>query len=166
MQTNLVSFNSYFWKWAIKISFVLSLFLGSEILSAQIPGSFTTDTFGPFCLYSSNFTYDGDVNSKPSYENQDGSLLVSWDGAKWIVGTGFEHASDTPFPPATGWTTLFGSGCNNPFAINAYGPDLSSGGDVPTLSEWGLIILALLFMTFGTLYLIQPQFNKLQKREA
>ncbi len=28
---------------------------------------------------------------------------------------------------------------------------------VPTLSEWGLIILALLFMTFGTLYIIQVQ---------
>ncbi|MGB1243459.1 MAG: IPTL-CTERM sorting domain-containing protein, partial [Chitinophagales bacterium] len=30
-----------------------------------------------------------------------------------------------------------------------------SGGDVPTLSEWGLINLALLLMTFGTLSIIQ-----------
>lgn len=28
--------------------------------------------------------------------------------------------------------------------------------DVPTLSEWGLILLALLLMTAGTLYLVQP----------
>ncbi len=30
---------------------------------------------------------------------------------------------------------------------------------IPTLSEWGLIILALLLMTFGTLYLINSQFS-------
>ncbi len=30
---------------------------------------------------------------------------------------------------------------------------------VPTLSEWGLIILALLLMTFGTLYLVQPNWR-------
>jgi len=30
---------------------------------------------------------------------------------------------------------------------------------IPTLSEWGLIILALMFMTMGTLYLVQPNFR-------
>ncbi len=33
---------------------------------------------------------------------------------------------------------------------------VESIADVPTLSEWGLIILALLLMTAGTLYLVQP----------
>ncbi len=37
-------------------------------------------------------------------------------------------------------------------------PD-SSGGDVPTLSEWGLIVLALLLMTLGTLVLVQPNWR-------
>ncbi len=32
--------------------------------------------------------------------------------------------------------------------------------DVPTLSEWGLINLAILLMTFGTVYLIRPSFVK------
>ncbi|MFK7905438.1 MAG: IPTL-CTERM sorting domain-containing protein, partial [Chitinophagales bacterium] len=32
--------------------------------------------------------------------------------------------------------------------------------DVPTLSQWGLIILALLFMTMGTLYWVHPYFRK------
>ncbi len=36
----------------------------------------------------------------------------------------------------------------------------SSGGDVPTLSEWGLIILALLLMTLGTLVLVQPNWRE------
>lgn len=30
---------------------------------------------------------------------------------------------------------------------------------VPTLSEWGLLILALLLMTFGTVYLMQPMYD-------
>ncbi|MEZ4886000.1 MAG: IPTL-CTERM sorting domain-containing protein [Chitinophagales bacterium] len=30
---------------------------------------------------------------------------------------------------------------------------------VPTLSEWGLIVLALLLMTLGTLYLLQPNWR-------
>ena len=35
----------------------------------------------------------------------------------------------------------------------------SSAASIPTLSEWGLIILALLLMTAGTLYLVQqPSF--------
>jgi len=38
-------------------------------------------------------------------------------------------------------------------------PPASSNTDVPTLSEWGLIILALSFMTLGTLYLVQPKFR-------
>ena len=45
----------------------------------------------------------------------------------------------------------------------------SSGGSnasIPTLSEWGLIVLALFFMTLGTLYLLQPEFNKLQKEKV
>ncbi|MGB0931150.1 MAG: IPTL-CTERM sorting domain-containing protein [Chitinophagales bacterium] len=37
-------------------------------------------------------------------------------------------------------------------------------GSIPTLSEWGLIVLALMLMTFGTLYLVHPSkkvfFNK------
>ncbi|MFK7907760.1 MAG: hypothetical protein AB8B69_21655 [Chitinophagales bacterium] len=34
-----------------------------------------------------------------------------------------------------------------------------TSADVPTLSEWGLLILALSFMTLGTLYLLQPKFR-------
>jgi len=41
----------------------------------------------------------------------------------------------------------------------------SSGGNVPTLSEWGLIILALLLMTLGTLYLVQWNWRKAVERE-
>ncbi|MFK7904896.1 MAG: hypothetical protein AB8B69_07220 [Chitinophagales bacterium] len=41
---------------------------------------------------------------------------------------------------------------------------VSSAGNVPTLSEWGLLNLAILLMTFGTIYLIQPNFSLRKKR--
>ena len=39
----------------------------------------------------------------------------------------------------------------------------TSTASIPTLSEWGLINLALLLLTFGTIYLINPSFS-LRKR--
>ncbi|MEZ4885305.1 MAG: hypothetical protein R3E32_11305 [Chitinophagales bacterium] len=43
----------------------------------------------------------------------------------------------------------------------------SGPASIPTLSEWGLLNLALLLMTFGTIYLIQPNFSlrKVARRE-
>lgn len=47
------------------------------------------------------------------------------------------------------------------FQINTQPPSATPPAtDVPTLSEWGLIILALLLMTLGTLYLVQPNFRE------
>ena len=39
-------------------------------------------------------------------------------------------------------------------------PASSGAADVPTLSEWGLLILALLLMTLGTVYLLQPSLEQ------
>ena len=36
---------------------------------------------------------------------------------------------------------------------------VSTENDVPTLSQWGLINLTLLLMTFGTIYIINPNFS-------
>ncbi len=44
----------------------------------------------------------------------------------------------------------YGSACLNAVTSNS----------IPTLSEWGLIILALLLMTLGTLVLVQPNWRK------
>ncbi|MFK7908644.1 MAG: IPTL-CTERM sorting domain-containing protein [Chitinophagales bacterium] len=55
-----------------------------------------------------------------------------------------------------------GNGYANPndldFEINMTISAVAPTG-IPTLSEWGLIVLALLFMTMGTLYLVQPNFR-------
>ena len=53
-------------------------------------------------------------------------------------------------------------------AVPAIEPLDSSGcgcPSVPTMSEWGLLILALLLMTLGTVYLIQPNTNLIDERE-
>jgi len=42
----------------------------------------------------------------------------------------------------------------------------TSNPEVPTLSEWGLIILALLLMTLGTVYLVQPKFRGRLEQEG
>lgn len=38
-----------------------------------------------------------------------------------------------------------------------------SAASIPTLSEWGLILLALLLMTFGVLYQLQPRFKEIEQ---
>ncbi len=51
------------------------------------------------------------------------------------------------------WTTNVGSYTIVPYT-----------GGVPTLSEWGLLVLALLLMTLGTLYLLQPNYVETEIR--
>ncbi len=51
------------------------------------------------------------------------------------------------------------------FQINTQAPSASPAG-IPTLSEWGLIILALLLMTLGTLYLVQPSFQQQTRQNS
>ncbi|MEZ4887114.1 MAG: IPTL-CTERM sorting domain-containing protein [Chitinophagales bacterium] len=51
-------------------------------------------------------------------------------------------------------TTATTSACDPATTLTVAG-----GADVPTLSQWGLIVLALLLMTAGTLYLLQPKFR-------
>ncbi len=62
------------------------------------------------------------------------------------------------------WTTSPHSGGSNALHIAA---NINGGGGnpgVPTLSEWGLINLAILLLTFGTIYLINPNFSLQKKR--
>lgn len=47
----------------------------------------------------------------------------------------------------------------NPFYEASAAPVAGFCRGIPTLSEWGLINLALLLLTFGTIYLIKPNFS-------
>lgn len=95
----------------------------------------------------------------------------------------------TPFPVVSGslYFVEFGSTTTTALRTDAFNAAVGTGGffrsstsakvdprydtnvqfiitappaDVPTLSQWGLIILALMFMTMGTLYLIQPNMEE------
>ncbi len=57
----------------------------------------------------------------------------------------------------------FGQAADLDFEVNIQ--PSSSNPEVPTLSEWGLIILALLLMTLGALYLVQPRFRSSLEQE-
>ena len=46
----------------------------------------------------------------------------------------------------------------------AAGDTGAASASIPTLSEWGLLNLAILLMTFGTIYLINPNFSLRKKR--
>lgn len=91
-----------------------------------------------------------------------------------IAGNSFIIINNDGFDPITG--TFSGLPEGSIISFNGKDLELSYIGgdgndivlslpknDVPTLSQWGLIILALLFMTFGVLYLLQPQFNKVDR---
>ncbi len=45
-------------------------------------------------------------------------------------------------------------------------PNSSGAASIPTLSEWGLIILALLLLTLGTLVLVQPNWRGIFEQEC
>ncbi len=86
-------------------------------------------------------------------------------GNDWnfLLSTANDYADGNLYQdvPAFGGFNSF-SGAPNAdldFEVNIQ-PSSSSSTDVPTLSEWGLIILALLLMTLGTLYLVQPNWRE------
>ena len=80
--------------------------------------------------------------------------------ASFSIGVGAQSFTQ----PATGITynyTVTSAPTTNTGLICGF--DLSaspSSPEVPPLSEWGLIVLALLLMTLGTLYLVQPTLSR------
>ncbi len=151
----------------LKFSFWALLFSFSTSVIAQ-PDSFTvTSSCDPWSdgqvegVYTRHAT---DVAGCPCYDGPNGSIKKAF--GEW----GYFSA---PCPNASASAILYSSGsdpCDIATATNQ-GCNFnsiifpSSPSDVPTLSEWGLIILALLLMTFGTLYLVQPKWRKQFEKE-
>ncbi len=146
-------------------SFVLFFFLCLPyFLVAQITITDDTCIGDPVIL-----TQTGTQNGKPFYSCNgcvDGGndMEVGWDGSQWRIddidmsllwGASSEDVA-TPCDVSS-WS----GGCS-PF--NVTGCASVSSTDVPTLSEWGLINLAILLLTFGTIYLINPNFSLQKKR--
>jgi len=140
-----------------------------------------TDTNTPgFVLTSMNLVIYGACAGDVAF-SLNGTPIVSGTAPVGLTCTCQSIASDPDIPqnysvtvtPAIqaafvvgGNNTLSVTGSNSAVGTQCfYGADVTlnatpgGGGatDVPTLSEWGLIVLALLFMTFGTLYILQGQ---------
>ncbi len=155
-------------QWMMVIGLLMCGLSDIHAQTVEISGSCSSDVDG-------SYTLQPDVNGRPSFVN--GGFRIEWSGTRWenlntidIVGS--FNTLDTPYPPASSlqaWTP-------NPAAISCNPPGIFSGNGtcctldcatlcpsnqpetaIPTLSEWGLIILALLFITLGTLYILQGQ---------
>ncbi len=101
-----------------------------------------------------------DVNGCPCYEKADNTAVYFRpSGNSWAYSSGSCTAI------SAGELYTYNGGCD--IAIAGFGNcdpaatliNIQYPSGVPTLSEWGLIILALLLMTLGTVYLVQPNWR-------
>ncbi len=162
MKNNLLRFFLFF-------SFLCS----SHFLNAQSI-NFVIDN--PVCDNSGTvytLTQSGSLNSKPEYTCANcyfaSPIRLSWTGTQWeledyslslLIAI---NGTDTPTPPCHTnfpWTAPTSFNCGVSSLTGDCAASVSSGASIPTLSEWGLIILALLLMTLGTLYLVQPNWRE------
>ncbi len=145
-----------------------SFLCSSQFLSAQSI-DFVVDNF---CDNTGNVytvTQSGTLNDKPEYTcascYYNRPIRLYWTGSEWFLEDYTlptplaRNSTNTSIPPCHAnfpWST----GCGITSLTGDCTPTIANGGDVPTLSEWGLIILALLLMTLGTLYLAQPNWRR------
>ncbi len=110
------------------------------------PDAVSSSGVGP---YSVTYTGDGTLVGAPisvAYNSTENATIQNVPNG----GSGvFDPDNPSPFDCTTPALT---------FSVAGGG----SSSDIPTLSEWGLIILALLLMTLGVLYQLQPRFRKLE----
>mgnify|MGYP000501229754 CR=1 FL=1 len=124
---------------------------------------FTVPASASVTAYTVSVTFESS-NTQSYYETHPPSGCV--DG----VTNGFFNSSGFDFLPSFGGGPLgagtYGlvldeftpNGTIYQFSITLT-PNSSGAVSIPTISEWGLIILALLLMTLGILYLVQPDWR-------
>jgi len=155
-------------KWLLSFCLVALLSFSSNSLLAQ-PSAFTIS--GCSAGANGNYTRSStDVNSCACYENSTGGVLYyqSGFGGSWLSTTGSCANRGNSF---TGVYNASGCDISNataqscdPATSLSFPPPPAAPASIPTLSEWGLIILALMFMTMGTLYLVQPNMQEKLER--
>jgi len=125
---------------------------GNSIAIPAIPVASRTFISAPGDLEVITFTL---VTSFPVSSGTTYRFVVdNTSGNTRIRFTNNDYADGNLITHANGYATSN----NLDFEINMTSAAPTSAG-IPTLSEWGLIILALSFMTMGTLYLVQPKFG-------
>ncbi len=170
------------------LQFVLALFLLFGTMTANAQDPVTANGITSSCsALMGTYNYHSNVMGKPAYTfNTTGFMGVSvtyvllWSGSQWEMGedtdggvptinytTSFSNPNDTPLPSADNWVAE--ADCSGAVGTLALSGGVHVGGsgsnDIPTLSEWGLIILALFLMTFGVLYQLQPRFRETMQNQ-
>ncbi|MFK7904531.1 MAG: IPTL-CTERM sorting domain-containing protein [Chitinophagales bacterium] len=154
-------------KWLLSLCLVVLLSLTSNSLLAQ-PTSFDVTACAGQPGSDGSYTQGADHNSCPCYERSGGGAIFK-NSSFWNYQSGVSCTTITTggilfdqgvssCDISTAISSGFG-GCN-PSVLSNLQYAAASTASVPTLSEWGLIVLALMFMTAGTLYLVQPNFRK------
>jgi len=137
-----------------------------ELYLDEDPGSGTLLTETPVAswIQATDFTSNTRItfNLSTLFPALDNGTLYRF-AVKNTTG-GFVRVRGTAANDYPDGTLIFPSG--NPisnadmdFEVNM-SSSIAPQNNVPTLSQWGLIILALLFMTSGTLYLLQSHFEE------
>ncbi len=129
-------------------------------------------------VFDGTYTPTTAINGRPAFQRTipvTNGIFIAWSTAnnQWeltngmppTTAIGYVNTANTPNPPAAS-AQAWGAGfCSTAISVSGTGTwSPAPPADVPTLSEWGLIVLALLFMTFGTLYILQGQ-KRLEARE-
>jgi len=123
----------------------------SQALFAQCPTSVVENFGGNQYI----FTASDCVGYGPPITNDDGTTY-SFGGCVGGGPTTITYNFASPPAPTVLPSTFSFGGAIGDCSYDA-GGNLVAPPQVPTLSEWGLLILALLFMTMGTLYLINDK---------
>ena len=151
-------------KWLFSLCLIFSLSFSSNSLLGQ-PDTFTISGCSNAGA-NGNYTRDAvDYNGCPCYNNSNGGIMYkALTSLDWISynasGTcGFGGSAQAIYQGyACDITVVTSFNCDPATTLSFPTPPTPSS--VPTLSEWGLLILALLLMTLGTLYLVQPMMSK------
>ena len=148
----------------------LAFCLGNASIFAQ-PTSFTISgcTVDAYNLSGTYVQSATNHEGCPCYERTTDNLAIGYypDTGDWVYS---QNSCDNFFSPVGPVYTHVGCDITNATTNTYAGCDPATtltvvpvGGEaeaIPTLSEWGLIILALMLMTAGTLYLVQPNWRK------
>ena len=110
-----------------------------------------------------------DIQLRPVITSEQcGTIIVDWANIMPAVNCLSNQLASTPKLVGTGGA--FPNGAPNPakhLSINRAGPIMVmlGGTPIPTISEWGLIIFALLLLTVGTVYVQRRQTSRKGEEE-
>ncbi|MFK7905851.1 MAG: IPTL-CTERM sorting domain-containing protein [Chitinophagales bacterium] len=148
---NLCGGGFYSGNWWYKISTASAGTLTASAIMTGATGSPANTNAVSVCIYSGSGFPLNEEDGQSAFSNSTVNPMASittTPGTTYYISVGNNHVHTSIGDIVT--TITF------PGTIGI----VANTNSVPTLSQWGLIILALLFMTSGTLYLLQSHFEE------